>query len=232
MLNQPDLSIAATLAQFAHDLHDLDGGVEQVVSAVVDFAAKTLACSFAATVLTRRAGRLELAAVSSPLIDDLCRLTLTPGRALEAVARGGDSIVVDYWDDSELPPAEASSAALVGVRAAAHLPLKVTAGSLGALSLYSAGPIDRTSRTFAVAELVAQHASIAISAARDRDSLTEAVEARKLVGEAVGIMMQRYGIDADTAFQVLDRHSQHTNIKLRQIAHYVREFRELPPVQT
>jgi len=57
-----------------------------------------------------------------------------------------------------------------------------------------------------------------------------AVEARKVVGEAVGILMQRFGISADTAFQVLDRHSQHTNTKLRTVARYVRDHRRLPDV--
>ncbi|TDD22202.1 ANTAR domain-containing protein [Kribbella turkmenica] len=69
---------------------------------------------------------------------------------------------------------------------------------------------------------------MAIAQARHRESMANAVEARKLVGQAVGILMQRFDISADLAFHVLSRHSQHSNTKLRQIAEYVVQHRRLP----
>lgn len=231
MLDQADLAIAAQLAQFARDLHDTDGGVDQAVTVVLEFATKTLACSFAGLTITRRAGRVQLAGVTDPLIELLCRLSLTGDGPLLEVARGGKAVVVDYeLDRPEGAADEALAAAEVGVRVAVHLPLAVGTGSVGALSLFSAEPVDLSSRWFALAELIAQHAAIAIAVARHSESMALAVEARKVVGEAVGILMQRFGISADTAFQVLDRHSQHTNTKLRTVARYVREHRRLPDV--
>jgi GAF domain-containing protein len=232
VLDQPDLAIAAQLAQFARDLHDTDGGVDQAVTVVLEFAAKTLACPFAGVALTRRAGRVDLAGVTDPLIELLCRLSLTGDGPLLEVSRGGKAVVVDYTelDRPEGAADEALAAEEAGVRTAVHLPLTVGTGPVGALSLFSPEPIDVSSRWFTLAELIGQHSAIAIAVARHSESMALAVEARKVVGEAVGILMQRFGISADTAFQVLDRHSQHTNTKLRTVARYVREHRRLPDV--
>jgi len=53
---------------------------------------------------------------------------------------------------------------------------------------------------------------------RDRRHLWTAVEARNRIGQAQGILMQRYSIDPDTAYAYLRRLSQHGNIRLRDIA--------------
>ncbi|MEU4292621.1 GAF and ANTAR domain-containing protein [Kribbella sp. NPDC026596] len=218
MPNQPDLSVAAALAQLTVDLHD--AGVEQVAAAVVEFAAQTLAWPFASLVLTRRAGRVELAALSDPAIGPLCRGLLTEGSPLLVVARGNDPVVVDYSNDQVQPP--------VGVAAVAHLPLRVKSSPVGALSLYESDSDRVGNERLTIAALLAQHASAAIAQARHRESILNAVEARKLIGQAVGILMQRFDIGADLAFHVLSRHSQHSNIKLREIAEYVLRHRRLP----
>lgn len=53
------------------------------------------------------------------------------------------------------------------------------------------------------------------------DQLGAAIRARPLVDQASGILMHQLGCDAETAFQVLRRHSQHTNTKLANVAHEV-----------
>jgi GAF domain-containing protein len=79
-----------------------------------------------------------------------------------------------------------------------------------------------------IAYIVARHASIAVTRARHEETLAEAVDARKLVGQAMGILMERYDLDADRAFAVLARYSQHTNTKLRNVALRLIETRTLP----
>jgi hypothetical protein len=48
--------------------------------------------------------------------------------------------------------------------------------------------------------------------------LKEALETRGEIGKAQGILMERYGLDGDAAFQALVRLSQHTNRKLRDVS--------------
>ena len=48
--------------------------------------------------------------------------------------------------------------------------------------------------------------------------LERAVESHGIIGQAVGILMCRYGIRAEAAFAALTRVSQHHNLKLRCLA--------------
>ncbi|GAB3921040.1 hypothetical protein GCM10029976_007530 [Kribbella albertanoniae] len=80
----------------------------------------------------------------------------------------------------------------------------------------------------AVAHILARHASIAIASARHQETMLRAVDARKLVGQAMGILMERYDLDGDRAFEVLRRYSQDYNRKLRDVAQELIDTRKLP----
>ena len=58
--------------------------------------------------------------------------------------------------------------------------------------------------------------------------MAAAVDARKLVGEAMGILMERYDVNGDQAFAILRRYSQDTNTKLRDVAQQLIDTRKLP----
>ena len=70
----------------------------------------------------------------------------------------------------------------------------------------------------ALAGLFATHAAIALGHAQERASLTEGLQSRRVVGQAIGILMARYEMNEDRAFAFLVRASSHRNIKLRAIA--------------
>ena len=59
---------------------------------------------------------------------------------------------------------------------------------------------------------------MAIADASEITGLTEAVHARTVIGQAVGIVMQRYRLPDDRAFAFLARLSQARNVKLRRVA--------------
>lgn len=50
------------------------------------------------------------------------------------------------------------------------------------------------------------------------DQLTEALESREVIAQAKGIIMAKESCDAEEAFAVLRRISQHTHRKLRDVA--------------
>lgn len=65
-------------------------------------------------------------------------------------------------------------------------------------------------------------------AEREIEQLRCAVESRTVIGQAQGILMERFGIDADQALTFLRRASSHTNRKLVVIAIEIAVTRELP----
>ena len=56
-----------------------------------------------------------------------------------------------------------------------------------------------------------------------------AMDTRKLIGQAQGILMERHGLDATGVFELLCRYSQDHNIKLRYVAEHLLAARQLPP---
>jgi len=53
---------------------------------------------------------------------------------------------------------------------------------------------------------------------RQVENLSAALETRKMIGQAVGVLMAQYQIDEDRAFEFLVRVSRDGNIKLRDVA--------------
>ena len=53
---------------------------------------------------------------------------------------------------------------------------------------------------------------------RTEQNLWQAIDSRNLIGQAQGILMERFGLTPDSAFAVLRRYSQHHNRKLAVLA--------------
>jgi GAF domain-containing protein len=105
-----------------------------------------------------------------------------------------------------------------GLRSQMGLRLYTEEGTLGGLNFYSteSAGIDRDA--VQLGELFAAHAAIALGRARYEHQLNESVASRQMIGTAIGIVMERYQISDDRAFQFLVRASTTSNIKLRVIA--------------
>ena len=66
--------------------------------------------------------------------------------------------------------------------------------------------------------LFVSHAAVAMAGAQKHDQMVSGLATRDLIGQAKGILMERYQVDSQRAFALLVRTSQHTNRKLRDIA--------------
>jgi hypothetical protein len=96
--------------------------------------------------------------------------------------------------------------------------LYVEKDNLGALNLYSYRPDAFDDESEHVALMFASHAAVAFADAQRIDQLNHKAATRDLIGQAKGILMERYNINADRAFAVLVRVSQHNIRKLRDVA--------------
>lgn len=99
---------------------------------------------------------------------------------------------------------------------------------LGSLNVYSSRPNAFDESSERVGWILASHAAVALSSARSHAQLDEAVHTRSDIGQALGIVMERYKVSVDEAFAVLRRSSQDRNVKLHDIALTVAETGEIP----
>lgn len=227
--------LAATSADaFAHlaiELHDAPG-VEETIDAVVQFALQALSCTYAGVALYARGSQPEVAAVTDPVVADVYNLQISNQNGPLVVAlRERTSILIRDTLTDDRWPEWAEKVAALGVRSVLDVPLATgneSRMSVGVLGLYSDRPDAFGEDDEAIAHILARHASVAVASARHEATMAQAVDARKLVGQAMGILMERFDVDGDRAFAILKRYSQDTNTKLRDVAQRLVDTRKLP----
>jgi GAF domain-containing protein len=161
-------------------------------------------------------------AASSDLVEklDLHQYEAGEGPCLEALHRPGLIIVPSIRDDQRWPRYLAR-AAQAGVTSQIAVHLHDDAGLRGALNLYRTTGAGIEAEAPDLAALFATHAALALGRAHTEEHLTSALGTRKMIGQAIGILMERYKIDEGRAFDFLTRASQNSNFKLRDIAREV-----------
>ncbi len=122
-------------------------------------------------------------------------------------------------------PAFARSAAAHGILSTLSAPLAARGRSLGALNLYAeaenafTAAHEATVRDFAdQACIVLANAQVYWDARQLNENLTQAIETRETISQAVGILIAVGGRTPQDAFQVLVNASQRENRKVRDIA--------------
>ena len=106
--------------------------------------------------------------------------------------------------------------------------LFTTQNSYGALNLYSERPDAFDADDQAVGMALAAHVAVALAAIRAIESRDLAIARRTIIGQAEGILMERFSLDADQAFSVLRRVSQDSQRKLYEVAADLVRTGELP----
>ena len=220
----------AYFADMALDLH-AEPTAERTVDRIADYAKAGLRCDDSGILLVHSRSRVETAAATSERAERAHTLQteLDEGPCLDALS-GDESyyLIDDTATDSRWPEWGRIVAGDLGVRSVLSIRLETHARRYGSLNLYGSKPAMFGTDDLAVASIFARHASIALANSQETDGLQRAMDARKVIGIAMGILMERYSIDADRAFDVLQRYSQTNNIKLREVAQQVADRRALP----
>jgi GAF domain-containing protein len=208
-------------------------GVTAMLQVIVDLAVETVeACDASSIFVLDQVGSVHVPAFSGTMLDAI-RARTREGPCIDAIVSQRVAYAADLANDERWPDF-GSLAVADGVRCLLALPLRDD-GTLGALNLYGAYPnafgiIDR-----AKASVLATLAGPALSSCRAQEvqefraeNLRSALETRELIGQALGILMERERISADQAFVILRKSSQNLNIKLREVAKRLVETGEDP----
>jgi GAF domain-containing protein len=193
---------------------------------VIDHALVVVPCDWAAVAATDEIGPhpARLSASNDPeLMLIVARIASesesSPGRAayLDAsMVCVPDLTVAGQFDDYRQAMVEQTP-----IRSVLSFGLQLRQERLGVLSLYSRTVDAFDGQAVERASLLSDHAAIAIEAevSADRaESMRAGLQSNRVIGVALGILMERHRLSADEAFAMLRRASSYQNRKLALIA--------------
>jgi hypothetical protein len=126
-------------------------------------------------------------------------------------------------DDAERWPRFAPRCAQAGYRSLVSVQLSLHGRRRSALNLYGHEPDVFDASAELTAGLFGVQAAVLLHGADHAAHLGHAVESRDVIGQAKGILMERFTVDDDEAFQMLVSSSQETNVRLVDVARWLTE---------
>lgn len=139
------------------------------------------------------------------------------GPCVEAFRKGGMVLVPSLRQEGRWPK-YSDRAMRAGVTSQMGVYLGHQGEIHAGLNLYSLTREGIDPEAPGIALLFATHAALALGWARTREQLDQALATRKVIGQGLGIVMERYQITEEKAFAFLIRVSSTGNVKLREVA--------------
>ena len=100
-------------------------------------------------------------------------------------------------------------------------PGRPVAGARSALNLFGFAARSFDHEAEAIGAMLATHAAIALIAANRQHQFESALASSDIIGQAKGVIIQRYEVNAVRAFELLTRMSQNGNLSVSEIAQEV-----------
>jgi GAF domain-containing protein len=195
----------------------LDEALRRLTAAAVDAVPRV---DYASVTVRHPGGGLETRAPTDPLVAELeeIQYDLRSGPCYDA-AVGDDNYLVSFdLEHDPRWPQYGPRAAERGIRAQLSVQLADDDHHRAALNLYARRPHAFDHVNIEVAELFASHAALVMGFAQTMEHVSQLVDSRQVIGQAIGIVMERYQLDEERAFSFLTRTSQQSNVKLRAVA--------------
>jgi hypothetical protein len=177
-----------------------------------------------ADVLVLHEGKSRSAAPTVPGAVELDKVQLSEqeGPCLEA-AVGGAMIRCTDMRQERRWPSFAAAAVEANVLSMLSFQLVTHNNGVGALNFFGHAPREVDPAGETMGALLATMATVALMTAAREQQFLAALASRDVIGQAKGILMNHFKVDADRAFEMLKKLSQTDNTPLRLIAQRVIE---------
>lgn len=183
--------------------------------------------------IVHRKGRIDTPAASSSAVlqADQLQYQLDEGPSLDAIWTQDTVTATDLAQDPRWPQWASRVSAQFGFASMMCVQLFTSTTVVGGLNLYSTSTAAFDADDLDIATYLAAHVAVAVADSQVEDQLRLAAVNRTVIGQAQGIVMERFSIDGNRAFDLLRRVSQHSNTKLLEVATTVVSTRRVPGVQ-
>jgi GAF domain-containing protein len=212
------VDVARTLADMALELEQ-EADPASMLERASHYARLVLNADDAGVMRIRSRTNVETPAATTARVDQAHQLqaSFDEGPCLDAIAGRATYMSDDVTTDRRWTT-WGPAAAELGIRSTIGVRLATRERGYGSLNVYAERRSAFTPADAEVAEMLAAHATAAFAVAERVDGLHTALESRTTIGQAQGILMQKFDIDSDAAFQFLRRISQHENKRLLAVA--------------
>jgi GAF domain-containing protein len=181
------------------------------------------------SVVERSAIRTPVATTEKLRELDESQFELGQGPCREAIRSVPTVMVDDLATDPRWPEWGRAMVEELGIRSSLSFRLFTRPNDTwGALNVYSRSPHAFDQEDVVHGQTIAAMAAVVLARSINDEHLARALETRTVIGEAIGILMERYDIDAQKAFDVIRRLSSQSNVKLRELAEQIVVTRQLP----
>lgn len=177
--------------------------------------------------LTDGSGDLQLMAATSERADfvEMMQLNAGAGPCLDCFAEGRTISVADIDADGHEWPSFRTAALDRGFNSVHAVPMRLRGRILGTMNLFGTEIGLLTKRDAAVAQALADVASIGILQERSiretaiiADQLQRALSSRILLEQAKGVLSATGSMDVETAFTTMREYARNNNLTLRAVA--------------
>jgi GAF domain-containing protein len=201
----------------------LDRSVRLAVQLIPD-------CHFAGISIVQDDRTITTTAATDPLLmaGDELQYALGEGPGLDALWHYDTVISPDLAHDQRWPNWAPRAAAELNIASMLSLQLFTSTTVVGALNLYSTITDAFDDDALDTATALAAHVAVAVAETQHADQLHLKATSRAIIGQAQGILMERYDLDDEQAFRALRRVSQDTNTKLGHVAEELIRTRKTP----
>lgn len=209
----------AELVQGLYGRPDTDS--DTVIAELAEHAAAEVpGAQYAGVTVTRNAKHIDTPAATHkwPILLDEIQQRHREGPCLTAAWEEKTVHVADLETDDRFPLYRRDSLEQTPIRSIMAFQLFIAGETMGALNVYAETPHAFGPEARKIGQVFAAHSSVAWNAARRDEQFKRALASRDTIGQAKGMIMERYGVDAVQAFEVLRKLSQDANVPLIQIA--------------
>jgi GAF domain-containing protein len=202
-----------------YDPDDLLGRVTTHATAVLDAAG-------AGIMLTGHDGDLGFAAACSEAVQEAERrqMELRSGACFEAYG-SGEVVAIEDLHSSQRWPTYSAAVASLGLASVLGVPMSAHGQTIGVLNVYRDRTGPWSDDDVEAAQILAGmgagyllHVQQLTASQQLAEQLQRTLESRALIERAKGMLMARYELDADEAFEWLQRSSKDTDRTLRDVA--------------
>jgi len=228
--------LATAFAEIAERLYDAEG-YDEVLAKIARAAVETVAGGELASVTLSEDGAYRSAGVTDRRAADVDEEQFRAGEgpcidALSAPLVSASSFPDERWPVLGSRPADHGVASAASYRLGGNR--RGDPAPIGSLNIYAGTPEAFDQVALEVGSVLAAHAALAARAVGERatlenlgDQLQRALLSRDVIGQAKGILIERFKTTPEDAFEMLRRSSQHLNVKLREVARVLTETGEL-----